>query len=108
MDPGDFSQDKIKSNESSANYNWGGRGSKHNLFAEGEGRVWLKSVIKVGLSHHEHCKRVLCILYPDGNPAKCRDEPKAVDVDRKLFGTSVSSLQTMWVSFGTPLYQMRP
>lgn len=41
MDPGDFSQDKIKSNESSANYNWGGgeRGSKHNLFAEGEGRV---------------------------------------------------------------------
>lgn len=26
MDPGDFSQDKIKSNESSANYNWGGEG----------------------------------------------------------------------------------
>lgn len=24
MDPGDFSQDKIKSNESSANYNGGG------------------------------------------------------------------------------------
>lgn len=28
MDPGDFSQDKIKSNESSANYNWGGKGEQ--------------------------------------------------------------------------------